>query len=682
MGVFNKGKASARTKVKKAKEKGEHSIGLDGCIDLDSETGPPSKTKMFSENRFLGKTKADSRKAASTSGKSSMSDYRREPQSEGGSSKPERHQGKTKSLKAKAEKRKRPRSPNTADTSSNEREEPASQTNGRLVKKRKTKRAKSPVWDIELEDRQLPSDSRSDGHVPSEGGTKVAGTLLLDTRAFSSRWAIPQNKHDSPPTGPTIKKPERTLDIRDDYRSDGASTIDPSHSASQVAHRGATFSRFFPRSGGTQGESVAGEHSVCYEDAAMPAVQPASHRRNPPNDPDDTVQSRAVQPAWDMPIDSLMSLCQDGVEPSLSPPSAPTIGSSPVRDKSLLPGTTQPSSSASSNLRQAVVPGVSRADLYRFDPEHASPILLDTPLSPLRPWISMGEIAATGFGGQDTTSVRDWTIEFLGLLGDDAPTDLFLSNATGNAGSPEQLASDDIYPKLAGEFQASPAIDIWDLEGGGTRRVVCDPHLVENLEEHYGVGQQELECPLEHYGSTPAPCDGTREELYSVPYPRKRVKFSDDVLCYEDSRGICMDDAEAGDLSEWQPEPGINDAECDVLGEVGLSQFGDPDDRSAGTADPDPPLLVSSSQMDFDVAVEDESNQPEEDEGGVGSSECEMEEERSVLGTLQRFSQGRALLMGVASEIGVDGFERRLGVSAVEEDVARNLRGHWRPQRF
>ena len=79
------------------------------------------------------------------------------------------------------------------------------------------------------------------------------------------------------------------------------------------------------------------------------------------------------------------------------------------------------------------------------------------------------------------------------------------------------------------------------------------------------------------------------------------------------------------------------------------------------------------------MAVEDESSQPEEDESGAPS---EMEEERSVLGPLQRFSQGRALLMGVASEIGVDDLGTRFGVSAMEEDVARNLRGHWRPQRF
>ncbi|KAI0721895.1 hypothetical protein C8T65DRAFT_629580 [Cerioporus squamosus] len=62
--------------------------------------------------------------------------------------------------------------------------------------------------------------------------------------------------------------------------------------------------------------------------------------------------------------------------------------------------------------------------------------------------------------------------------------------------------------------------------------------------------------------------------------------------------------------------------------------------------------------------------------------ESEPGDELSVLGALPRFSQGRALLMGVADTGSPCVYGGRAGVSSIEEDVAKSLRGHWLPQRF
>ena len=67
--------------------------------------------------------------------------------------------------------------------------------------------------------------------------------------------------------------------------------------------------------------------------------------------------------------------------------------------------------------------------------------------------------------------------------------------------------------------------------------------------------------------------------------------------------------------------------------------------------------------------------------------DAEVEDEHSAssdpgLESLPRFSEGRALLLGVGEVecSGVRGVHS--GVSKVEQDVAKRLKGHWLPQRF
>ena len=683
--MFNKGKASAKTTVKKAKEDSGYSMPRERDIGTHGRTGPTRKAKMFSEDWFLDKTKANTRKAGPTSSQSSGSDRHPEPESDGVSSMSEQPKGKTLFSKGNFRKHKRLRSPSTVEGSPGECEEAASQDQVRPRKKHKTERAKSPVWDIELENGQLPSDSHSNEDAHPETETKVAGTLLLDTRAFSSRWVAAKDKHDSPPTGPAIGIAEHVAEVRETHESDGVSTIDPSHSASQVAYRGTTFSRFFLRPSDTQGKG-AREDSACDQGAAPSPIRPSSHQTNPCKELDDTVQGRMVHPSWNTPGDSLDTLHQDNAEPI--PSSLRALSGSPC-NKSPEQAVSRPPSCASSwNYLQEALSGVSRADPDHGGtaldnhphPEYVSSISLNLASSPLLSPISMGELGPMDFEDQPMAVVRDWTAEFLGLLGEEAPDDLFLSNidVAGYTVSPERLAASDDNdlgvcgePTEEEELLGAGHVNTWELEGEAGPGALCDSYLVEE-DSNYGVDHLQ-EHALEDCGSVPAAWDGT-PEVYDMLYPRKSVKFSNEIRCYKDDHD--MADTDTGEGWKWQPEPGINDADS---GELDLSESGDPDGRSAGTSDSDPALSEANCQLDFAVAVEDESSQPEEDESGAPS---EIEEERSVLGPLQRFSQGRALLMGVASEIGVDDLGTRLGVSAMEEDVARNLRGHWRPQRF
>ncbi|PIL36747.1 hypothetical protein GSI_00436 [Ganoderma sinense ZZ0214-1] len=633
IGVFNKGKASAKTIVK--------------------EKRPASKAKLFSENVFLGKAKANGRKAASSSSESSGSNRRTERESEGASTEPGHFKGKANSLERNTKKRKRSRPPSTVDASLAELKEAAPHDQARPGRRRKPDRAKSPVWDIESEGGQLPSESHSDEHVSSDTRTKVSGTLLLDTRAFNSKWAIPKDQENSLST----EHANHMIELQDDHQSDGASTIDPSHSASQVAYRGTVFSRFFPRSSSTRGKGAI-EDSVCHNDTTPPVAQPASRRENVPDDPHDTVQSRMAHPAWDIPVDTLDTMHEDCAEPLLSPPRPPS--SLPVHDKSPLLATAGPSSSTSSSRsRREYILGGSQEDplyvdtSYNTYPEYASSMSFNLPSSPP---IRMGEIEPMDFEDEPTASACDWTTEFLELLGEEMPADLFLSNVAGYASSSEQPTGEDdnlgVHAEtIEEEPSAARDVDTWKLEGEDVPEAIFDAYLIE--EDSYGVDYPK-EYVLEHSGSAPASWRGSPEEVDDIPRPRKRVKFSDDVRCYEDGRDTA--DIELGEVWKWQPEPDINDADSDGLDEVGLSEFCDPDGRSADAVDPEAAL---SEAEDLDVAVEDESSQPEEDEGGVPS---EMEEERSVLGSLQRFSQGRALLMGVASEIGADSFGTRLAV--------------------
>ena len=90
-------------------------------------------------------------------------------------------------------------------------------------------------------------------------------------------------------------------------------------------------------------------------------------------------------------------------------------------------------------------------------------------------------------------------------------------------------------------------------------------------------------------------------------------------------------------------------------------------DRGA-TSDPGLP----SAEPDFadDADLEDAQN-----------SDSDRDPATSTPGSLPRFSEGRALLLGVAETQAI-GTSSRNTLSNVEADVARSLRDHWMPQKF
>ena len=105
----------------------------------------------------------------------------------------------------------------------------------------------------------------------------------------------------------------------DDRMSDGVSTIDPSHSASQVACRGPTVSRFFARPLEAQYEAEAEKSSASHGAQETTSVHPASLLQEPCINPEDTVEDRMFQPAWDLPVVPSDALLR-GAEQLLSSP--------------------------------------------------------------------------------------------------------------------------------------------------------------------------------------------------------------------------------------------------------------------------------------------------------------------------------------------------------------------------
>ncbi|TBU40455.1 hypothetical protein BD309DRAFT_967431 [Dichomitus squalens] len=651
VGVFNKGKASAKTTVKKAK----------------MTIKPQSKARMFSENFFLNKTKVNSRKAASEGSHSSDSDKTPDVEPEDAPPSPKLPRRKTKTSKDKTDESKRPRSP-SFDEPSPDQAEGASQDQVRPAKKRKTERAKSPVWDIELEDGQLAASSRSDQEsAPSESGTKVAGTVLMDTRAFGSRWAVPENR---PGEANATRTRDSELPAEDDHMSDGVSTIDPSHSASQVAFRGPTFSRFFGQPMEAEEVRGADKSSACRDVQSVSTVHSSSRPEGSCVGPEDTVEDRMVRPTWDVvPSDT----CQGEAEhlpsgTSVFPSrSAPSVNARPLS----CPPSPALSQGRWSGIHSPVIapPRLSHHDVH---PACASP----------EPWKTNSSLVGSTRDAVEAANVRqpagssprDWTAEFLGLLAEDGPTHTFLPNASWPT-DPLEAIGDDYFLVAGAGLATGETPDVFggddmELQAGDTVGVVDDAGFadMEPCEVDYLEEDANQYCE-----SAPgASWDGVDEELYDIPYRRRqRVKFSDEVLCYADDGAVTSEE-----------EPAINDAvRAYGFGEGRFPEFGEPDVRSA---DPGPAAvgLAADFRVADDVAVDDESNGPEMEEDLEVS---DVDQEHSVLGSLQRFSQGRALLMGVASEIGVTehaGSLRRPGVSAVEEDVVRSLRGHWRPQRF
>ena len=511
-------------------------------------------------------------------------------------------------------------------------------------------REPSPVWDIEVEDGRLPSGSSScPQHPPSvhsEGATELGGTVLLDTTGYSSKWAVtPVVAEEVTMRVNVATTPDRIGSPG--VRSSQSPSIGPSNSASQVAFRRQQIelpmrvqdatSRYFaapavshcPRSP---------EQLVSNED-----VSPSLALRSPSSD--DTQDLRPHPQAHEERLEDDIAEANataihgaivdynDDPLPVRSPGRESMSVVSPIINSSTPAAINRPASQSSSlRLPGSVSPlsPSSRAcPLDNGQPFGPGPVS-SPPEEPLGREHCMGEILP-------------WSED----LFEAGHAPMFLSDVATFLGGSVRPASNSIDDtgEMAGEEWSYHSVP----EGQ-------DAGEMEQRLPYRGGGGLDHDWQEDRYAEAEwmdshTPYD-LQEAQHCHSYPIER--FDDDLF---------PDHPDAMDFEDlgWADEEPIDDL---------IGHYSHPLD-----VDNLEPQI--EGHLDLVSHAESEDLHEWEDEP---ESDLDDSEGRSMLGSLQRFSQGRALLMGV-SEAGFDIGGRR-GVPQVEEDVARSLRDHWRPQRF
>ncbi|KAI0773957.1 hypothetical protein C8Q74DRAFT_1267560 [Fomes fomentarius] len=629
IGFFSKGKASAKTAVKRVKN-------------------TTSQLKMFSEERFLSKSKAaKENKPRSLTNNASDSEDVLDLESEKGSSPLNATRHRTAPFKPS--KRKRQRSPSPVPTSPDTQEEAESQVSCPPLQKDHPEREPSPLWDIEVEDGKLPSGSDASApSVQSARATHLAGTLLLDTRAFTAKWAVPKGdavQHDPEDVDETAFH----IDLHAVERSDSPS-IGPSRSASQVALRQQEVdlaarmrnitSKYFSATADASRTTPfrsSGREEISHLSGADPADANANSSKSlGPQEaaPEDCIQE-AMATTNDLlvapspvlasgfhlvtqhAISSGQAVCHASSRPTSSAIACPA---SPSSSLNLPMGPVSPASpdrSLQLPLDHDLGAGMTRHVSLKQD-------LQNTDLS-------------DSAGYEETRQLLEDTLKTL----EAGPVPRFLSDVSPFVGS--FVHPVDAFIEEEGEMavdgnpmQFSPDAD----EVGG------EP--LEDFESTYFPDQEEAdwgvyEHPIEEYALSLTSPDSLEEQYlaYAAEADRADEYFSASTMIVE--------------RLDWADGDEV-DNETNGLQHVAFAEPEDP-----GHFD-----VASSADLDADVEMED------------GSDE---DPSVSVLGSLQRFSQGRALLMGI-SEVGTSSGRGWTGVSKVEEAVARSLGDHWRPQRF
>ncbi|KAI0352704.1 hypothetical protein OH77DRAFT_1591835 [Trametes cingulata] len=665
VGVFNKGKASAKTTVK-------------------AKATKPS-LMLFSEQRFLSKARVEQKSSKSSSDHVSTCASDDPPVPKGASKQQKNFP------KSSRKKRKRAPSPSNRSTSSREDDVPSSSPKPKhspAKKRQKPPRAESPVWDIEHDDAKL-SDVASDTSAPSGDDKKAdEGTVVLDTRTVQPKWAAAlQERQPDPPSCTKEVDPPRA----DRSDKSDTSSIAPSNSASQAALRRicgdgagtpsvtATFSKYFRAPEPTPVPAPDGFGSVVsYKSASPAAGLGIAHSLG-------QAEAPGVMSALDIPPEAAfmdprahspqLHFGPSGVAPVQA--SSPALlarsvsagaGSSPLRSPGsplgFLPGLPSPAFSRLPSLpleagpdytayEAPPVPQYARADeSHRRSRRHRKQkrrAHRDLGYSPRADDFDHGLLPESlGPYTEDSTAmeVDDWDrhASIADVDYGDSPQPAFVSDFPGRVQyeEVEEVETDDL-----GIYRGYYAGDL--LDG-------APEYTVEALPESYDV-------PVE-YGRGGEWAEG----------------------CFaEGSHSAVRGATYLGDID---PQARLDDfVEAD-------DRYLDPDNAQAfgaeGICYESPDVDVSAAEVDEESAL---AVQYSDDEDALDSDSA-LEEGRSMLGSLQRFSQGRALLMGV-SEVGLGGSNAsgtgghyhghgRAGGSTarMEEDVARSLKGHWQPQRF
>ncbi|KAH9894248.1 hypothetical protein C8Q73DRAFT_695021 [Cubamyces lactineus] len=618
VGVFNKGKASAKTTVSKGK-----------AAKLYPE--------LFSEQRFLGKGKRENQSSGGLTDSSSGSRANdqgvlaEEDETHVRDNLPN-HRKPTK------EKRKRGRARAKSPSSGGDTEEDCSIDQAPRSPAKKRPRAESPTWDIELQDGMLPSDQESQTSDSSATGTRISGTVVLDTRAAQPKWSIATSTNQTPAVAllTTAQEPARSVISE--------ASITPSHSASQAAlHRShsidappvAVFSKYFavparPRS------------AVSY---SAPASSPYRKSQVPPGL--EEVDSESVSVYLEAVLQDPNSLSLSGTSPqqglaARSLCAYPKTVSFPLGFSLGLrsPAVSMPASPVASE-------GLHRRPYLALDSDQLEP-------SSQRRGDWHGDsmrgagVAEALAGTEDDAFICSEYVTMrsdydkAAVLGYDVYASVFPAEnsfaqvSTGEIGFYE---GEDVVHRghtTPSEGSCGPLAGAMSGQSGDAAQ-----HLNRRLvfvEDYFEPG-----CPFHAEFAN----HGERrsdEQLYGNAYSSGDLLEADD-----DVRIWDQDNAEDGGDGEAEGFHYPRGTACDSAVVPLAATFGD---------------VETATDLDDDFASE----------SGSGH-------DQSVLGSLPRFSQGRALLMGV-TEIEPGANVGRSGVSRAEEDVAKSLRGHWQPQRF
>ncbi|RPD61951.1 hypothetical protein L226DRAFT_613293 [Lentinus tigrinus ALCF2SS1-7] len=619
VGVFNKGKASAKTSVKKSK------------------TMKPY-LQLFSEERFLSKAATEDTSRRRRDGGQQPSD------SDDSETEERRPSPKTKSKSAvipgPSSKLKRSRSPSPASTTQDEHVSDASEAVlSPARKQRKPAREDSPVWDIELDDGQLPSGTGSGRSVPSDGeeDTKLCGTVLLDTGAFTSRWVVPEKHH--PPTKSGLATPAVEPSAAPESE---ISSIAPSHSASHVVSRqdevghitgwpSETFSRYFAVPIDATADP---KRELAMSREGPPPLVSQSHLRkegDPPPRVDNSTSAVNSQDCGHLSA-SLRSNLGDhfqATEQESHIGLASGRASSPRVEADIPFSLVLRPTSRSSSLPLPLGPC-----------SPASPGHLTEDLDDGMPQAILNVLAAST--NQDAHSV-DWNMH--AAMSNNVPTFLSEADRSGHMGG------DRSYVQDADEMALQDPM------------YFVDPYTVEEEVPDFAMPPPipafEARVAYDHdsaYWEHPQGDGTVEEEYYDFLHP-------DGVSMKANDYGTSHIAVDVGAADEDEFRWPAGGAEHEEM-EPSHSFFpGDLDDdclsSEAGFASSE---VASADALESDDALE--AGDP------------------SALGALPRFSQGRALLLGVADTEADDGYGGCTGMSTIEQDVARSLRGHWLPQKF
>ncbi|KAI0829425.1 hypothetical protein BC628DRAFT_1360473 [Trametes gibbosa] len=640
VGVFNKGKASAKTvvKIKPAK----------------------AYLKLFSEQQFL-----DRSQESPTDAKADSDEQESTPRSQGETA--------PKGALIFAEKgTKRARSPSESAKSSSSSK--ASPINCRSPVKKQARyvRKESPTWDIEREDGQLPAGSASDTSIPSGKESKVDGTIVLDPRTVNTRWAATLQDRLANATC----TPSKDIEEHSAAGASVVSSIAPSNSASQAAlrrhfsshHQSAptkTFSKFFPAPEAAPGPATSRLALNTSPPSSSPTARYMSVRRE-------------MSPARDGDGFMDVYLAPMHKEPVIDTTKAGTVLSAISKGQAL--GHPRFASTAAAALEGSLSPVLSGSPLG----------MLSGPPSPaLSGFLGLLDIAPvrrcdSKAGSKRRRNQRDIGVQDLRVschaldLGAGTDAVMNVDRRGPNTemfdvalpGSGPGFPSDTLGPEYVADGPLSSAQGhLWGTDD------------VPECFVEARLTRSDLAYTADQYGLVPARLGQEdvshdeawyKEEPYGYSHPAEGA--------FDEFHGNCpssgLEEAVAGDSEGYfqGPDNGANAS----------GNIADERDCFAGGADHlnfgyDPELVPLVESFD-DVAMAMDLDL-EEDDDLVGYDN-ESDHDRSVLGSLQRFSQGRALLMGVSELEAKGGDSSRAGASRVEEDVAKTLKGHWQRQRF